>query len=190
MSTDELKNQASLFPDILEAIEATGDEDFIDASRLGRYAEFIVCAEITRLSYHAIHVDAPGFDVILCINGSSLRVQVKSTARIKRPPIRRTGTQGPSPRFSELAIWSCHKHTNASNGGSKDRGIQPITKADADMIALYHHTLKTTVFMPISAVGNGKIALPIAQLKDPDVTARSLESTLRQLVRPFGGVPV
>jgi hypothetical protein len=112
--------QASLFG--IEQQIAETIEEKEDHSRLGRYAEFMVCAELTKLGYYVLHVDAPGFDIILSIDGASWRVQVKSTSLVREGFCR----------------WNLKRHT-ASNGGRVLRKNIPITRAEADILALFHH---------------------------------------------------
>ena len=126
------KPQSSLFEDDA-AIDNEDNE--LCSSQLGRYAEFMVCAELTKLGYYVVHVDAPGFDLILSANDMSLRVQVKSSTVV---------TDG-------YCRWNCHKHQQASNGGRQSkRGLGRLTRADADLVALFHHQFQSIVFVPIN----------------------------------------
>lgn len=141
------------------------------ASQLGRYAEFMVCAELTKLGYYVVHVDAPGFDLIMTTDTMSVRVQVKSTSSV---------------RHGECD-WLCLTHLN---GSKQKKARRIINRADADLIALYHHVFGTTVFVPISEA-SAHIKLPVSQVKEHEAT-RSLERALRKL-RDFqrwqGGEP-
>jgi hypothetical protein len=134
--------QAVLFPDFAadDVVDQDGDGDFIDTSRLGRYAEFMVCAELTRLGYRAIHVDAPGFDIILTVEDRSLRVQVKSTTSVIYPPLlKANGGPGRKPRTQPYAVWNCTQHVDSSRSRVKRNNTRRLTPGDADIIALFHH---------------------------------------------------
>jgi hypothetical protein len=178
----EIVRQQSLFPEFViddrEVDDAEGD--FVDSSRLGRYAEFIVCAELTRLGYHALHVDAPGFDIILTVEDRSLRVQVKSTATIKHPVSHaKIYTKRMPSKQQAVAVWNCKRHTQASNGGNRtDRSPKRLTICDADVVALFHHKFKTVIFFPIQSVpASGRFELPLTQIKH-DAAEESLKATL------------
>jgi hypothetical protein len=173
-----VEHQETLFPDVEQ--DCTDDQldgDFLDSSRLGRYAEFMVCAELTRLGYHAIHVDAPGFDIILSIDGRSLRVQVKSTTTIKQPPLPQG--RGRPPRSQAYAVWQCTRHQYSSNGGLNRRGGKTLTLSDTDIIALFHHKFETIVFFAVQDIKD-KMMLPISQL-ETSVSEQSLNAVLTKL---------
>ena len=172
--------QTSFLPDD-EQQETPIDQAFVDSSRLGRYAEFMVCAELTRLGYHVIHVDAPGFDIIMAVDGVSLRVQVKSTNTIVAPLVRKPGGGRP-PNGSHMCRWGTMTHDSSSNGGrNANRKVRPLCKTDADLLALYHHQFGTTVILPLDALNkSGYVALPVSQVKDHD-TKSSLAHALEKL---------
>jgi hypothetical protein len=180
----EFKNQASLFP--ADALPDDG-ESFVDSSRLGRYAEFMVCAELTKLGYHALHVDAPGFDIIASCNEASVRVQVKSTSRVAQPPPPHAG-RGRPPRSGEYCEWNCKTHEGATNGKKMlRRGQRTLDRRDADVLALYHHRFNTITFLPITALnGSGKVILPLAQVKQ-NHSKQSLEYALKSIGIIGGG---
>lgn len=174
------------FPFLPDEDDDVSDDvgEFIDSSRLGRYAEFMVCAELTRLGHHALHVDAPGFDIILTVDDRSLRVQVKSTTTIKQPPLPNIGGKGGRPpRTQAYATWNCSRHAYASNGGTKPRGTKQLTSNDTDVVALYHHTFGTTIFMPVQALtGTGRMVLPLSQVQQNHAD-ESLKATLAKLMK-------
>lgn len=126
-----------------------------DYARLGRYAEFMVCAELTKLGYYVVHVDAPGFDLILSANSRTFRVQVKSS----------------STTIDGRRRWRCRiavEHRRAS--GYRKR---PITKEDADLLALFDHATGKTIFVPVQ--GNvGQITIPLSQVASVDTQATLL----------------
>jgi hypothetical protein len=145
-----------------------GDEDHqtaetyegpTNSSRDGRVAEFLVCAELTRLGYYVTHVDAPGFDVILAVEDASLRVQVKSSTLV---------TDG-----------YCNWKLALNDRKRRHNGTKvAITKAHADLIALYHHQFGTTIFLPVE--GKLKVRLPVSQVKH-HVSSDSLSVALKKL---------
>ena len=98
----------------------------------GRVAEFIVCADITRRGYYAMHVDAPGFDVLLVRAAKSFRVQVKSSSTYR----------------SGKLTWRCRTHATSERGNlAKARAVNAN---DADIVALYHHDFDGVIYLPIS----------------------------------------
>jgi len=121
----------------------------------------LVCAELTRLGYYVTHVDAPGFDLILTVENASLRVQVKSTMQTR----------------DGFCIWKC-VHRCAIGPGQRLDLQKPITKAQADVLALYHHELRSTVFLPVE--GRRIIRLPVSQVRNHDA-AISLRAVLDRL---------
>lgn len=129
-----------------------------ETMRLGRMAEFLVCVELTRLGYFVTHVDAPGFDLVLCVNDASFRVQVKSSTQIRNGRCR----------------WVLHVGRYI-NGVDQKRAI---TRASADLLALYHHEFSTIVFVPVE--GRSTAEFTIAQVKS-HVASESLAIALRQL---------
>lgn len=147
--------------------EPGADEAFLDSSRLGRYAEFMVCAELTRLGYRVIHVDAPGFDLIVSIEDRSLRVQVKSTTAIRHPPPPQPG-RGRPPRSQPFAEWHCQLHNVPSNGGRrKARTAKNVSSVDADVLALFHHKFGTMFFLglPPGFAVPRNVRLPLSQVR-------------------------
>jgi len=132
-------------------------------TRLGRMAEFLVCAELTKLGYYVTHVDAPGFDLILAVRDASLRVQVKSSTRIS----------------AGFCTWELVHHIHEHNKPRRGAGrTLPITKAQADLLALYHHEYGTTVFLAVD--GSRYARLPVAQIKH-HVASDSLMVALKRL---------
>ena len=136
-------------------------------TRLGRMAEFLVCAELTRLGYYVTHVDAPGFDLILAVQDASLRVQVKSSTIVE----------------CDRCVWSLVHHVNDNgHGRAKPRrgagNTRAITRAQADLFALYHHEFGTTVFLPVE--GRASARLPVSQVRH-HVASDSLIVALKRL---------
>jgi hypothetical protein len=159
-------------------------ENRLNDTLLGRYAEFMVCADLTKQGYEVVHVDAPGFDIILSVDGASWRVQVKSTRTIK----------------DGSCIWQVSHHSTPSNGKKALTRInRAITRKEADLLALFHHQFDTTVYF---AVGHyprrgryprredgcvARIELPVAQVRGHAGSA-SLEVALRYLAKGGRGV--
>jgi hypothetical protein len=132
-----------------------------DHNRLGRMAEFMVCAEITRLGFHAIHADAPGFDILLIHSKRPYRVQVKSSTLIKEE------------RFCE---WRCRIHISSARGAAaRARGL---THDDCDLLALYQHQLSKVVFRPV--IGREKVKISLTTLREMS-TFDSLTQAIAQL---------
>ena len=135
--------QSSLFDD--EEQQSCVDDTERTDSQLGRYAEFMVCAELTKLGYYVVHVDAPGFDLILSTDTMSVRVQVKSTSSVNQGYCR----------------WNCVTHAEAGNGGKrKVRKSRRLSRADTDLVALFHHVFGTTVFMLVTEACTSGVRLP------------------------------
>lgn len=118
------------------------DEPFVfkttgqsDATIKGRYAEFMVCAYLTRLGHNVIHVDTTGFDLILEYDGHSYRLDVKSTSRA------RIGT------LKQSVLW----HTKKAHWriGETEKRRRPINPDDCDMLALFHNVFETVVYYPV-----------------------------------------
>lgn len=151
---------SDLFGSSLDEGDET-EEGCPDYARLGRYVEFIVCAELTKLGYFVTHCDAPGFDILLVASGKPLRVQVKSSHKIE----------------NGKCVW----RTRVSDGRtqSKARIKRPITTNEADILALYHHAFEQLIFVAVRDASAGYIELPIAQVKASD-SAKSLVAALRR----------
>ena len=144
-------------------VEELASEEALDASQIGRLAEFLVCAELTRLGYYVVHCDTRGFDILLSIEDRSLRVQVKSTAVVR----------------DGYCIWRCQKHMVAGN--APDRNKRTLDRRDCDLVALFHHVFGTVIFLSIGEVPRGsRIDLPVAQVREVN-SGKSLERALARL---------
>ena len=148
----------------LFGVEDRPDEDNISTKKLGRYAEFLICAELSKLGYDVWHCDAPGFDVIFVTEERSLRIQVRSTTHIE----------------NGHCMWMLRK-----GYGNRDKTnyikTRPIDRRDADLIALHHLVLGTTVLIGIDDISaGGAIRLPISQVRNHDLS-ESLERVLARL---------
>lgn len=137
--------------------EPSNDND-PDHSRLGRYAEFLVCADITQNGYYAIHADYIGFDIILVDGHKTYRVQVKSSSVIRRG----------------LAEWRCRINKNSHRGNEARK--RELDRRDADILALYHHDLATITYLPVLH-GCGRLQLPVSQVRQTP-TAQSLGDSI------------
>lgn len=152
-----------LFGDCVDDIQDSQDE--LSSSLLGRYAEFMVCAQITKSGYRVTHVDGVGFDLILTVEEGSFTIQVKSTSVIVDGKCR----------------WNLTKHIEAGNGGrNKERKPGRLSIRDADMLALFHHSFGTTVIMPMRLHMPTYIALPVSQIQQANIDD-SLQSSLLYL---------
>jgi hypothetical protein len=135
---------------------------------MGRYAEFMVCALLTKLGYWVMHLDAPGFDLILRGEDTSLRVQVRST----------------SSNEGGYCFWPLHTgeyrpvETRKNGAGRLKRRI--LNCSDTDLLALFHHEFGTTIFMSIADVRVGEVKFPISQVCDVNAK-ESLERALERL---------
>lgn len=134
-------------------------EDATDYSQVGRYVEFLVCAELTKLGYFVTHCDAPGFDILLVADGKPFRVQVKSSHKVE----------------DGRCIWRTRV---TMTGTGKQRIKRPLTKADADIVALYHCQFDRMIFAPISKCSTGIVDLPISQVRAAD-TMKTLQAALK-----------
>lgn len=153
---------------VVEPGDQTEAESDISTSLLGRYAEFMVCAQLCRAGYFATHVDSAGFDLILQTEDGTRTMQVKSSRviesgychwRIKR----RLGIIG--PRLAR---------------GQYDRVERQLGPQDANLLALFHHSFETTIIWPITKLLPRHIALPVHQ-----VERASLAETLQTALEHF-----
>lgn len=152
-----------LFPEFKPA-EAANDNDDLSYSQLGRYGEFMICADLTRRGYYAMHVDAPGFDVLLVHANRSYRVQVKSSSAYR----------------SGKPTWRCRTHAVSTRGNQAV--MRKVSEADADIVALFHHDFDGAIYLPIGDVRD-RINIPATQLRvsrDVDTVATSLASLEQQ----------
>jgi hypothetical protein len=155
-------DQHDLFRDEVDSGVAADDEA-AGRRRLGRYAEFMVCAELTKLGYDVWHCDAPGFDVVLVEGDRSLRIQVRSTGNIDKG----------------YCSWMCRKGYGSrdSNNFLKSRILD---RRDADLIALYHLVFGSLIFATVDELpGGGTFKFPVGQVREHDCSG----SLLRALAR-------
>ena len=143
---------------------------------LGRYAEFMVCAYLTKLGHNVLHVDASGFDLILEYDGCSYRVDVKSTDNIYRGP------------FKESAKWACTKGYWIEGEVAKTR--RAITPNDTDLMALFHRSFDSVVFYPVIKAIH-EVRLPLSFVRNSGAGKESLEVAIKKLMksRGQGGYP-
>lgn len=135
------------------------------SSRQGRYAEFMVCAYLTKMGHHVVHVDTIGFDIILAYEGRSYRIDVKST---------NSYIIGKEKERCEWGFtrW---KYINKRYVG------QPITPSDTDILALYHLAFDTVVFIPVLGPVY-HIRVPASQVRSAGNGQESLVITIQQLL--------
>ncbi|TWH01806.1 hypothetical protein L614_002000000400 [Ochrobactrum sp. J50] len=154
-----------LFGNCISAPLADNDNRH-DYSRLGRYAEFLVCADITKNGYHAIHSDTSGFDVLMIAGHKTYRIQVKSSSIIRR----------------QRAEWRCRISVDRRGGNASRK--REVDRRDADILALFHNDLETIVYLPVLP-GCGHVKLPVRYLKE----AKTIE-TLQSAISVMDGTPV
>ena len=133
----------------------------LNTKQLGRYAEFLVCAELSKLGYYVWHCDAPGFDIILVVDEQSLRVQVRATNFIE----------------NGYCVWNCRK-----SDGNRDKNnfcrSRAMDRRDTDLIALHHLIFGTTIFVSVDEISQGgSLRLPVSQIRAHDMS-KSLERVL------------
>lgn len=132
----------------------------------GRYAEFMVCAFLTRMGYAVTHVNAKGFDIILETEERSYRVDVKSTATVTD---------------SGKAAWTVGKDYwlhKPEPGKNKRRA--PVSPKETDILALFHRLTETVVFVPV-VIPLTRVMLPMTGVRNAGDGQASLEHALRKL---------
>lgn len=161
---------------------AVADDDDIDISEQsptynassleGRYAEFMVCAYLTRIGLNVIHVDSVGFDLIINYEGVSYRVDVKSTSRSQRGP------------FKETVIWNTIKATWIEGHTTKKlrRKLRP---SDADLLALFFRPLETVIFYPIIKPIGG-VKMPLSAVRNAGDGRSTLRMAIEKLQKHRG----
>jgi len=125
----------------------------------GRYAEFMVCAYLSRMGHHVIHVDTIGFDLVLVYEGQSYRVQVKSSKSVETN--------------------SCQWHSITPGNVANKRWFGP---RDADLIACYHSVFDTVVFVPVLEP-LCQVRLPLNQVRAAGIGEASLAAAVKKLCR-------
>jgi hypothetical protein len=144
-----------------------------DCNMQGRFAEFMVCAYLTKLGHNVIHVDANGFDLIVEYQGASYRVDVKSTMNVY------------IGKRKELVIWKVGKGYWA--GGETQKRTRPVSPLDCDMLALFHSVFETVVFIPVVEQVQ-EIRLPLSQVRNSDLGAGSFVASIAAIQRGRGGL--
>jgi hypothetical protein len=150
--------------------EATEDETRIaakgqqsESTLVGRYAEFMVCAYLSRLGYNVHHVDAAGFDLILEHSSGSYRIDVKSSTQTYIGPRK------------EMAVWTVPK-SHWIQGKAK-KNYRWMTPDDCDILALFHRTFETVVYYPVVKPIHD-VRLPISQVRNNDYGEASLKAAI------------
>jgi PD-(D/E)XK endonuclease len=140
-------------------------------SQQGRYAEFMVCAYLTKLGYFVIHVDARGFDLVLEAEGQSFRVQVKSTSRVYAGP------------FKQVVEWRLSRHVRNEDRTRHTRIISPF---DADIAALFFCPTETVHYIPILKSKRGT-RVPISFMRNCGMGETSLKNAIAQKQQQMDG---
>jgi hypothetical protein len=137
----------------------------------GRYAEFLVCANLTKLGYYVVHVDAAGFDLLLDYEEQTYRIEVKSGSRSHEGP------------FKQRMEWRvARRGREGSENHVRYRRRRPITPADTDLLALYCRVYETTVFYPVLGPINA-VRLPTSFVRNSAEGQKSLSSAIAKLQR-------
>jgi hypothetical protein len=136
----------------------------------GRYAEFMVCAYLTRMGFNVMHVDAPGYDLILDYEHRNYRIDVKASSVI------RCGVR------KARCIWTVGKSRKHINGQQRNGKTLPITRQDADLLALYHLEFDTVAFYPILKPLFGTLTIPLAVIKASGDGQASLGTAMERLL--------
>lgn len=134
----------------------------------GRYAEFMICAYLTRMGLNVLHVDATGFDLILEFDGASYRIDVKSTGR---------SIQGP---FKQSVQWRALKSYWSEGETTKRR--RKIGPNDADLLALFYTPLGTVVFYPVVKPID-KVRLPMTVVRNAGKGENTLHLAIAKLLK-------
>lgn len=126
-----------------------------DMARIGRLAEFVLCARLTEWGYYCSHADAAGFDVLVSTGQGHIRVQVKSSAQI----------------HNGKCSWHATSRSGTPNHrGGKSNGVGRYTRKDADVFALYSRSFDKFVFAVVDG-GPSYYALPVAVVRGCDEAA-------------------
>jgi hypothetical protein len=140
-------------------IDDDDDDDDIDYSHRGKRAEHIVAGELINMGHECYSLNANGFDLLL-VTDRAYRVQVKSSSNIKS--------------------GNYHWNIRISNTANKDKnGKRPLTRDDADILALYHWNCEHVLFLPISSLATSITFTP-SQFKQT-IPRDSLDQTLKAL---------
>jgi hypothetical protein len=137
-----------------------------ESTLIGRYAEFMVCAYLTRMGYNVMHVDAAGYDLMIECHNRPYRIDVKATSVMRAP-----------------VCWKVRKKVSLPgrfkiNGdGRRDR---PVVRDDCDMLALFHLEFNTVVFYPVLAPVT-VVTVPLAFVKNSGDGQASLEIAIQKL---------
>ena len=130
---------------------------------MGRYAEFMVCAYLSKLGHTVHHIDAVGFDLILEYENVSYRVDVKSSKQTYIGPRK------------EMAVWNTNKSHWVQGAANKYQ--RWMTPADCDMLALFHSTFNTVVYYPVVKPIHD-VRLPLSQVRNSDYGEASLRAAI------------
>jgi len=134
-----------------------------ESTLLGRYAEFMVCAYLSKLGHTVHHVDAAGFDLILEYENVSYRIDVKSTSHTYIGPRK------------EMAFWNLHKNYRIEQGERRTRRM--LLPNDCDMLALFHNSFSTVVYYPVTKPLK-QVRLPLSQVRNSDYGEASLKAAV------------
>ena len=134
-----------------------------ESTLVGRYAEFMVCAYLSKLGHMVHHVDAAGFDLILEYENASYRIDVKSSNQTYIGPRK------------EMAVWRVPK-SHWVQGAAK-KNYRWMTPQDCDILALFHSTFATVVYYPVIKPIHD-VRLPLSQVRNDDYGEASLRAAI------------
>jgi hypothetical protein len=146
----------------IKPVVGTSESTFI-----GRYAEFMVCAYLSKAGHNVFHIDTNGYDLIVEYQGSTFRVDVKGT------------TQSHSGPFKEMAYWSIHKSYWIE--GMVRRSRRSISDRDCDMLALFYLPLDAVAFVALGAKEKASVRVPLAQLRADPYGIESFKNVVERL---------
>jgi hypothetical protein len=153
-----------LFGNIVD-VSSSAEVEAEKFPRLPRYAEFMVCAFLTKMGHYCVHVDTIGFDIILDYEGRSYRVDVKSTSDYHQGGLK------------ERCTWELAKQRSIGGGRYVNR---LLTSDEVDLLALYHLGFDTVIFVPVLRPMR-RISLPASQVRLAGDGGSSLPVAVQQL---------
>ena len=153
------ENVVDLFGNLPEEIFKEDEQS--DLYRIGRYAEFMVCAQLTKAGYDVFHVDTVGFDLILKHPQGTFTIQVKSSRQTQNGK-------------GQKVLWKTVARSGSANG---KRYARPLTRADAHLLALHSTEYETTIVLPITNNMPSQFAFSISQVEHA-----SIDQTLKAAI--------
>jgi hypothetical protein len=128
----------------------------------GKYAEFMVCAYLTKLGYRVLHIDTIGYDILLEYEGRNFKIDVKIT------------NSSYIGKRKETVYWHVGKHNRIQGKTVERRKAMPY---DCDIFALFYLGLDAVGYVPVTKPTK-EIAIPISQLRSDPQGELSLKAAL------------